>query len=128
MKKKIIAVFAAFIIAIPMLTFSAFGATPRWTFFNSATVFCVKDDDTYGATVTAGNDVTQLTLNVALYEKGLFTDYKKVDSISNTVYSHYYTISDVFSFSSLKSYKVELTATARTAAGQVEVITISDEY
>lgn len=128
MKNKVFAVVAAFIIAIPILTFTAFGATPRWTLFNSATTFCVEEDDLYGARVSAGNDVTRLDLDIILYEKGMFSSYTEVSRISRTIYDYYAVVSGSYSYSSLKNYKVELTATARTSSGQYETITVSEEY
>lgn len=128
MKKKLFAIFAMLIIAIPLLTFTVFGASPRWALFNSATALCIEDDDLYYASATAGNDVTQLRMVVVLYEKGLFSNYTEVSRIDETVNTYYNTVSKSYNFSSLKSYKVELTATARTATGQIEVITVSKEY
>ena len=128
MKKKFNAVFAALIIAIPLLTFTAFGATPRWTLFTSATAYCIEEDDLYYARVSAGSDVTRLDIDVVHYEKGLFSSYAEVSRINRTIYSYYATVSGNYSYSSLKNYKIVLTATARTASGQTETITISEEY
>jgi len=128
MKKKIFAVFTVLIITIPLLTITVFGATPRWTLFNSATALCIEEDDAYYASATAGREVVQLDLSVVLFEKGLFTDYTEVARTNKTVYTYYATLNGNYSYSSLKSYKIVLTATAHTAAGQSETITISKEY
>lgn len=128
MKKKIFSVFAAIIIAIPLLTITVFGATPRWTFFNSATALCIEEDDAYYASATAGRDVVQLDLSAVLYEKGLFTSYTEVARTNKTVYTYYATLNGSYSYSSLKSYKIVLTATAYTSSGQTETITVSEEY
>ena len=128
MKRKFFAVFAALIIAIPLFSFSAFAKTPRWSLITSATAVCVEEDDLYYASVTSGSDVTQLDLSVVLYEKGLFSNYQEVSSIHRSYLRSYATVSGSYAYSSLKNYKVVLTATAHTASGQTETITISEEY
>ena len=128
MKKKVFAVVAALIIAIPLFTFTAFGVSPRWTLFRSATALCIESDNTYYADVSASSDVTRIDLYLVLYEKGLFSSYSEVSSLSRTVYSNATTVYNNYNYSSLKSYKVVLTATARTASGQTETITVSEEY
>ena len=128
MKKKILAVLAAILVAIPMLTVSVSRVTPRWSLINSATALCIMDGDYYYASVIAGDDVTRLDMDVILYEKGLLTSYSEVSSIHRTVYSYYKTLSCDYTFSSSKDYKVELTVTAHTADGQTETVVITKEY
>lgn len=128
MKKKILAVLVTFIITIPLLTITVFGATPRWRLITSATAVCVEEDDLYYASITSINDVTQLDVHVILYEKSILSDYTVVSSIDRTFYRSYATVSSNYSFSSLKDYKVELIATAYSSSGQPETIYISEEY
>ncbi|MBQ6850874.1 MAG: hypothetical protein IJN77_07545 [Oscillospiraceae bacterium] len=128
MKKRIIALIATIIIAVPIFTTTAYRAQPRWSLINSATALCIIEDDYYIASVIAVEDVYKMDINVKLYEKGLFTSYTEVSSISKTVYNYVHTANKTYDFSSLKDYKVELTVKAYTQSGQTETVTISEEY
>ena len=123
MKKRIIALVATIIIVLAVSR-----VQPRWSLMNSATAVCSLSDDTYIASMTAVSDVYKMDIDVVLYEKGLFTSYKEVSSISKIVYNNYHTTYNTYAFSSNKDYKVELTVTAYTQSGQTETITVYNEY
>ena len=95
---------------------------------STSTGFADVADNAYYAEASCGSDVTQLKLVAVLYEKGLFSNYTEVARSEKTVHNNYGSVNGTYSYSALKSYKIELTATARTAAGQVEVITVANEY
>lgn len=128
MKKRMIALIATIIIAIPIFTTVAYRAQPRWSLINSATAQCYRSDNIYIATMSANSNVYKMDIDVILYEKGLFTGYTEVSSIHKTVYNYYHTTSNSYTYSSLKDYKIELTLTAYTQSGQTETITVSEEY
>ena len=75
MKKRIIALVATIIIALPIFTMAAFRAQPRWTLMTTASAVCYRTDNKYLGTVTAANTVYKLDIDITLYEKGLFTSY-----------------------------------------------------
>ena len=122
------ALLAAVIIAIPIFATTASRVQPRWTLINTASALCLKSDNLYYGSVTAGTDVTRLDIDIVLYEKGFLTGYKEVSSIHKTVYRAYHTATNTYTYSSSKDYKVELTVTAYTQSGQTETITVSNEY
>ena len=128
MKKRIIALLATIIIAVPILAIPAVRVQPRWTLFGTATALCSINDNTYAASVTASPDVYKMSMDILLYEKGLFTSYKEVSRISKTVYNYYHTTEGSYNYSASKDYKVELTVTAFSTSGQTETITVSNEY
>jgi len=128
MKKRIIALLAALIIAVPIFATTASRVQPRWTLINTATTVCSIENDTYIARVTASNDVYKMDIDVILYEKGLFTSYTEVSSIHKTVYNYSHAAANTYDFSSLKDYKIEMTVKAYTQSGQTETITVSEEY
>lgn len=128
MKKRIIALLATIIIAIPILAIPAGRIQPRWSLVSTATALCSIDDNTYLGSVICGNDVYKMSMDILLYEKGLFTGYKEVSRISKTVYNYYHTTEGSYNYSASKDYKVELTVTAFSTSGQTETITVSNEY
>ncbi|MBQ8603566.1 MAG: hypothetical protein IJ410_01805 [Oscillospiraceae bacterium] len=128
MKKRLIALIAAIIIAVPVFATTASRVQPRWTLIGTATAVCGISDNTYAARVTASPDVYKMDIDVILYEKGLFTSYTEVSSIHKTVYNYYHTTEGTYTYSTSKDYKVELTVTAYTQSGQTETITVSNEY
>jgi len=128
MKKRIIALVATIIIALPIFTTAASRVQPRWSLLNSMTVFCSLNDNTYLASISAISDVYKMDIDVVLYGKGLFTSYKEVSSIHKTVYNHSHATEGSYNYSSSKDYKVELTVTAYTQSGQTETVTVSEEY
>lgn len=128
MKKRIIALVATIIIALPIFTMAVSRVQPRWSLMNSATAVCSIEDNAYIANMTAITSVNRLDIDVILYEKGLFTSYKEVSSIHKTVYNHYHTAVQNYNFSSLKDYKIEMTVKAYTRSGQTETVTVSEEY
>ena len=128
MKKRIIALLATIIIAIPILAIPAARAQPRWTLFSNASVRCYISDNTYLATMTASSDVYKMSMDIILYEKGLFTSYKEVSRISKTVNNYNHSALGNYTYSSSKDYKIEMTVTAFSTSGQTETITVSNEY
>ena len=128
MKKRIIALLATIIIAIPILAIPAARAQPRWSLINNATAVCSRSSNTYLASVRAGQDVYKLSMDIILYEKGLFTSYKEVSRISKTVNNYYHTTEGSYTYSASKDYKIEMTVTAFSTSGQTETITVSEEY
>lgn len=128
MKKRLIALLATIIIAIPILAIPVSRAQPRWTLMSTATAICGMESNTYIASVTASPEVYKMDIDVILYEKGLFTSYKEVSSIHKTVYNYHHNTQGSYSYSSLKDYKIELTVTAYTQSGQTETITVANEY
>ena len=128
MKKRIITLIAAIVIAVPIFAMSTYRAQPRWSLMSTANVFCSMNSDTYVASVTASPEVYKMDIDVILYEKGLFTSYTEVSSIHKTVYNYYHNAQGTYNYSSLKDYKIELTVKAYTQSGQTETITVSNEY
>lgn len=128
MKKRIIALLATIIIAIPILAIPAARVQPRWSLMRSASVICSMDDNTYVATMAADTSVYKLSMDIILYEKGLFTSYQEVSRISKTVQNSYHTTEGSYTYSASKDYKIELTVTAFSTSGQTETITVSKEY
>ena len=128
MKKKIIALLATIIIAIPILAIPAARVQPRWSLFSNATAVCSIPDDTYIVSVIAGQNVYKISMDIILYEKGLFTGYKEVSRISKTVNNYYNTTEGHYDYSASKDYKIELTATAFSTSGQTETISFYEEY
>lgn len=128
MKKRIIALLATIIIALPIFATVVSRATPRWSLVNSITANCVLADDLYFADITAVNDVYKMDIDVILYEKSLFSSYKEVSSIHKTVYNYYHTAFGSYTYSSLKDYKLETTIKVYTQSGQTETVTVSEEY
>ena len=128
MKKRLIALLATIIIAIPILAIPAARVQPRWSLMNSATAVCAFSDNKYIASMTAASDVYKMSMDIILYEKGLFTSYKEVSRISKTVYNYYHTTDGSYNYSASKDYKIELTVTAFSTSGQTETITVSNEY
>lgn len=128
MKKRIIALIAAIIIAIPVLALPAARAQPRWTLVTSAAASCYISDNKYIGTVTAANTVYKMDIDIVLYEKGFLTSYKEVSRISKIVYNYNHSAFGDYTYSSLKDYKIEMIVTAYTQSGQTETITVSNEY
>lgn len=130
MKKRIIAFFAAILIALPMVTATASAAEiqPRWSLINSMNAWCSMEGNAYIGSVTASNTVYKMDISIVLYEKGLFTGYKEVSRISKTVYDFSHTASSAYTYSSTKDYKVEITVKAYTSSGQTETVTVYNEY
>ena len=128
MKKRIIALLATIIIAVPILAIPALRVQPRWTLINSATALCYRTDNIYIGSVTSLNSVYKMDIDIILYEKGLLTSYKEVSSINKTVYDYTHNAIGNYTFSSSKDYKIEMTVTAYTQSGQTETITVSEEY
>lgn len=128
MKKRIIALLATIIIAIPILAIPASRVQPRWSLINSVIARCYIEDEQYVGSISALDDVYKMDIDIILYEKGLFTSYKEVSSIHKTVYNYYHTAIGNYTYSSSKDYKIELTVKAYTQSGQTETVTISEEY
>lgn len=128
MKKRVIALLATIIIAIPILVIPVSRIQPRWSLINSANAVCFLNSDTYVANMTAVTDVYKMSMDIILYEKGIFTGYKEVSRISKTVYNYYHTVEGSYSYSDSKDYKIEMTVTAFSTTGQTETITVSEEY
>lgn len=128
MKKRIIALLATIIIAVPILTTTAYRIQARWSLISTATAICGMSSNTYVATVTASPEVYKMDIDVILYEKGLLTSYKEVSSIRKTIYNYYDNEQGTYNYSSSKDYKVELTVKAYTQSGQTETVTVYNEY
>ena len=130
MKKRIIAFFAAILIALPMVTATASAAEvqPRWSLVRNINAWCSISDDAYLGSVICDNSVYKMDINIVLYEKGLFTSYKEVSRVSKTVYDYTHTTGSTYSYSSSKDYKVEITVKAYTQSGQTETVTVYNEY
>ena len=128
MKKRIIALIAAIIIAIPILTITVSRAQPRWSLINSAQPLCSISSNHYAGSVTADPSVYKMDIDLVLYEKGLFTSYKEVSSVRKTVYDYSHNVQGTYNYSSSKDYKIELTVKAYTRSGQTETITVANEY
>lgn len=128
MKKKIIALIATIIIAIPIFTTEAFRVQPRWSLLNSITAVCYTSDDVYLVDVSAMNNVTRLDISATVYEKGLFSGYTQVSTLNKTVYTYHHSVTKSYDFSTLKDYKIDVTIKAYTRAGQTETVTVSEEY
>ena len=127
-KSKIIILTLSIIMILPLLAFSASAATARWSIIRSAVALGEPQNDVYYTIVTATSDTTKLEVDLNLYEKGIFSNYTKVSSVSRTIYSDHCTITNTYDCSTLKNYKAEVTVTATTASGQKETITVSQEY
>ena len=130
MKKRIIAFFAAILIALPMFTATASAAEvqPRWSLINSMNAWCSMDGNAYLGSVTASTSVYKMDIDLVLYEKGFLTGYKEVSRVSKTVYDYVHTTAGGYTYSSTKDYKVVLTVKAYTSSGQTETVTVYNEY
>lgn len=128
MKKRIIALIAAIVIAVPIFAMSTYRAQPRWSLMSTATALCSISDNHYMGSVTASPEVYKMDIDVVLYEKSIFTSYKEVSRVHETVYNYYHTAQGSYNYSSLKDYKIELTVKAYTQSGQTETITVANEY
>lgn len=128
MKKRVIALLATIIIAIPILAIPAARAQPRWSLLNSATALCYRSENKYIGDITALNTVYKMDIDIVLYEKGFFTSYKEVSSIHKTVYNYTHTAIGDYTYSASKDYKIEMTVKAYTQSGQTETVTVSEEY
>ncbi|MBR6610283.1 MAG: hypothetical protein IKK99_08725 [Oscillospiraceae bacterium] len=128
MKKRIIALVATIIIALPIFTMAASRVQPRWTLINSATALCYRTENKYIGQVTCLNTVYKMDIDIVLYEKGFLTGYKEVSSIRKTVNNYVNTSFADYTFSSSKDYKIEMTVTAYSQSGQTETVTVSEEY
>lgn len=128
MKKRLIALLATIIIAIPILAIPAARAQPRWTLIANASVNCYRSDNSYVATISADDTVYKMSMDIILYEKGLFTSYKEVSRISKTVNNYNHSAFGNYTYSSSKDYKIEMTVTVFSTSGQTETITVSNEY
>lgn len=100
--------------------------SPFWVNCLAMTPTISKASGTYSCSISGLSGTTKITATLVLYEKNWLGNYKEVSRTSGTSYSPSHIFSGTYSFTSGKTYKLEVSGTV-TRNGYAEPVSVSTE-
>lgn len=108
--KKLISSLIALLLIFAVST-SVFAATPRWSNIAGISGSISPSSGIYTGTVVGNNGTSKIVCTVVLYEKGWFGSTSEVSRISKTFYEQSGSCVGNYSYTTGKTYRIDVTAT-----------------